>query len=161
MEMISIFVTALNAVTPVVLLILLGYLLKQSGFLSKDFVKTGNKLVFNVCLPCMLFINVYDIEGFSSINWDIVLYCVAMLLIVFAFGFFLFDVLIDLRCIDLITDVILRGIAGFHDIRRYACHRRNGTYASAFRTVAEAPLDLFGAFFDCQGVRLSAGHTIT
>ena len=88
MEMISIFVTALNAVTPVVLLILLGYLLKQSGFLSKDFVKTGNKLVFNVCLPCMLFINVYDIEGFSSINWDIVLYCVAMLLIVFAFGFF-------------------------------------------------------------------------
>lgn len=88
MEMISIFVTALNAVTPVVLLIFLGYLLKQSGFLSKDFVKTGNKLVFNVCLPCMLFINVYDIEGFSSINWEIVIYCVAMLLVVFALGFF-------------------------------------------------------------------------
>ena len=86
--MISIFVTALNAVTPVVLLILLGYLLKQSGFFSKDFVKTGNKLVFNVCLPCMLFINVYDIAGFSSINWNIVIYCVAMLLIVFVLGFF-------------------------------------------------------------------------
>ena len=88
MEMISIFVTAMNAVTPVVLIILLGYLLKQSGFLSGDFIKTGNKLVFNVCLPCMLFINVYDIEGFSYINWDIIVYCVAMLLVVFALGFF-------------------------------------------------------------------------
>ena len=87
MDMIPIFITALNAVAPVVLLILLGYLLKQSGFLSKDFVKMGNKLVFNVCLPCMLFINVYDIEGFASINWDIILYCVAMLLVIFVLGF--------------------------------------------------------------------------
>ena len=78
--------TAVNAVVPVVLLILLGYLLKQSGFLSKDFVKTGNKLVFNVCLPCMLFINVYNIESFSSINWDIVIYGCAMLFVIFALG---------------------------------------------------------------------------
>ena len=88
MEMIPIFVTALNAVGPVVLLILLGYLLKQSGFISSDFVRMGNKLVFNVCLPCMLFINVYDIDGFSAINWDIVIYCVAMLLVIFALGYF-------------------------------------------------------------------------
>ena len=64
--MLHILITALNAVLPVVLLILLGYLLKQGGFLSREFVKMGNKLVFNVCLPCMLFINVYDIEGFSA-----------------------------------------------------------------------------------------------
>lgn len=88
MDSILILTTAVNAVAPVVLLILLGYLLKQSGFLSADFVKTGNKLVFNVCLPCMLFINVYDIDGFSSINWDIIVYCVAMLLVIFALGFF-------------------------------------------------------------------------
>lgn len=80
--------TAVNAVMPVVLVILLGYLLKQSGFLSRDFVKMGNKLVFKVCLPCMLFINVYDIDGFSSINWDIVAYCVVMLLVIFSLGFF-------------------------------------------------------------------------
>lgn len=86
--MIPIFITAMNAVAPVVLLILLGYLLKQSGFLSKDFVKTGNKLVFNVCLPCMLFVNVYDIDGFSSINWEVIIYCVAMLLVIFVMGLF-------------------------------------------------------------------------
>ena len=78
--------TAVNAVVPVVLLILLGYILKEKGFITKDFVKIGNKLVFNVCLPCMLFINVYNIESFSSINWEIVLYGCAMLLVIFALG---------------------------------------------------------------------------
>ena len=78
--------TAVNAVVPVVLLILLGYILKEKGFITKDFVKIGNKLVFNVCLPCMLFINVYNIESFSSINWDIVIYGCAMLFVIFALG---------------------------------------------------------------------------
>ena len=86
--MLHILITALNAVLPVVLLILLGYLLKQGGFLSREFVKMGNKLVFNVCLPCMLFINVYDIEGFSAINWNFILYCVIMLLVIFGLGYF-------------------------------------------------------------------------
>lgn len=83
-----ILTTAVNAIAPVVLLILLGYLLKRSGFFSQSFVKTGNKLVFNVCLPAMLFITVYDIEGFSVINWEFAGYCVVMLLVIFALGFF-------------------------------------------------------------------------
>lgn len=78
--------TAVNAVVPVVLLILLGYILKQKKFINDDFVKIGNKLVFNICLPCMLFINVYNIESFSSIKWDIVIYGVVMLLVIFVLG---------------------------------------------------------------------------
>lgn len=87
MGILTILATAVNAVLPLVLVIFLGYLLRQGGFLSESFVKTGNKLVFNVCLPCMLFINVYDIDGFGSINWGIVGYCVGMLLVLFALGF--------------------------------------------------------------------------
>ena len=60
--MLHILITALNAVLPVVLLILLGYLLKQGGFLSREFVKMGNKLVFNVCLPCK---KELEMEGFT------------------------------------------------------------------------------------------------
>lgn len=86
MEALHILVTATNAVLPIVLLILLGYWLRQIGFLSADFVKIGNKLVFNVCLPCMLFINVYDIEGFGSISWDIVIYSVIMVAVIFLLG---------------------------------------------------------------------------
>jgi len=88
MSISTILFTAVNAVAPVILTILLGYFLKTRGFLSKEFLKIGNKLVFNVCLPCMLFVNVYDIEGFAAINWDIVIYCVAVLLLIFGLGLF-------------------------------------------------------------------------
>lgn len=82
-----IFLTAINAIVPILLLILLGYFLRQKGFLKSDFLKTGNKLVFNICLPVMLFVNVYDTEGFSSIQWDVVIYTVAVISLLFAIGF--------------------------------------------------------------------------
>lgn len=86
MELSHIFFTAANALLPIILLIFLGYLLKRGGFLSEDFLKVGNKLVFKVCLPAMLFINVYDIDGFSSIRWDIVIYCVVSIFVIFLLG---------------------------------------------------------------------------
>lgn len=86
MELSKILITAVNAVLPIVLLILLGYFLRQKGFLSEEFLKVGNKLVFKVCLPSMLFINIYDVEGFSAIQWDIAIFCVAVLLLIFVLG---------------------------------------------------------------------------
>lgn len=85
-DLLHILETAVNAVVPMVLLILLGYFLRQSGFLSRDFIKMGNKLGFKVFLPCMLFVNVYNIESFAQIRWDIVIYCAAMLIILFLIG---------------------------------------------------------------------------
>lgn len=84
--LIHILVTAINAVLPIILLILLGYILRKKEFLSESFVKTGNKLVFKVCLPCMLFINVYDIDSFASIRWDIVIYCIVAICVIFILG---------------------------------------------------------------------------
>lgn len=81
-----VLMTAVNAVCPIVLLIVLGYVLRRRGFLNEAFVKTGNSLVFHVCLPAMLFINVYHIEGFRAIRWDIVGYCVGMIGILFVLG---------------------------------------------------------------------------
>lgn len=88
MSISTILFTAINAVAPVILMILLGYYLKNKGFLSKEFLKVGNKLVFNICLPAMLFVNVYDIAGFSAINWDIVIFCIIVLLLIFGLGMF-------------------------------------------------------------------------
>ncbi|MDE6639076.1 MAG: AEC family transporter [Acetatifactor sp.] len=65
---------ALNAILPIILLILLGYLLKKKHFLDQDWFKKGNKLIFRVCLPCLLFTNVYNIESFTYINWSVVVY---------------------------------------------------------------------------------------
>lgn len=84
--LLKIFLTAANAVLPILLLIVLGYLLRQKKILNDDYLKLSNKLVFNCFLPCMLFINVYSIESIAAINWEIVLYCVLMLVVIFLLG---------------------------------------------------------------------------
>lgn len=81
--------TAANAVVPIVLLILLGYLLRRKGFLSGGFIRTGSKLVFKLLIPVMLFVNVYEIESLSAIRWDVALYCVGMVLLLFLAGLFI------------------------------------------------------------------------
>ena len=84
----NVFFTAANAVLPILLLILVGYVLKNIGWLGKDFVKTGNKLVFNVFLPVMLFVNVYNIDGLGSIQWDVVIYSCIVICLLFVIGYF-------------------------------------------------------------------------
>lgn len=85
--MLDIFLTTFNAVVPIILLILLGYALKRFKIFDADFFKTGNKFVFRVCLPCMLFINVYDnMHSFADIRWDVVLYSVVVICIIFGLG---------------------------------------------------------------------------
>ena len=84
-----IFFTAVNAVAPIVLLIAIGYLLKKWKCLDGNFLKTANWLVFHVCLPAMLFINVYSIESITDVRWDIIGYSVAVITGLFAFGWFL------------------------------------------------------------------------
>lgn len=81
------FLTTVNAVVPIILLILLGYLLKRFKFLNQNFIKLGNKFVFKVCLPCMLFINIYDsMKSFADINWTVAIYAVIMIVAIFGLG---------------------------------------------------------------------------
>ncbi len=83
----KILLTAVNAVLPIILLIVLGYCLKRVKFFNKDFLKAGNKLVFRVLLPVMLFINVYEIERIRNIRWDVVLYSLIVIFVIFGLGF--------------------------------------------------------------------------
>ena len=83
----GVFFTSINAVIPIILLILIGYLLKRIKFINEFFVKIGNKFVFNVCLPCMLFINIYDkMDSFADIRWDVVAYAVTVICVIFGLG---------------------------------------------------------------------------
>ncbi len=84
--MFNIFITAVNAIIPIVLLIVLGYVLKRTKFLTAEFIKIGNKLVFNICLPAMLFVNIYSIDDLSSINWGLVIFCVIAVGVTFGLG---------------------------------------------------------------------------
>jgi predicted permease len=48
----------LNSLLPVFLMIALGAVLKQSGFMSREMIKGGNALAYWVGLPCMLFLEI-------------------------------------------------------------------------------------------------------
>lgn len=86
MKTVEILATAANAILPIILLILFGYWLRRIHFLSEDFAKTANKFVFNVCLFCSMFINVYSIREVASIKWDFVIYIVAIIVLLFFLG---------------------------------------------------------------------------
>ena len=55
--MLDVLLFALNAVIPILLLILLGYFLRAIGFFDEKFAKAANKLMFRVALPVLLFYN--------------------------------------------------------------------------------------------------------
>lgn len=82
-------VFAFNSVAPIVIMVAAGYFLKKSKIIGKDFSSAGNRLVFRLLLPVMLFGNVYKIENIGNFGFFHVAYSVVMTLIIFsAAGFF-------------------------------------------------------------------------
>ena len=84
-----VFTTAFNAIAPILILILLGYILRQKGFINENFIKVGNKFVFNIALPVMLMMNVYETESLNNISWDVVIYTAAAVSFLVLLGFFI------------------------------------------------------------------------
>lgn len=75
---------ALNAVAPIIAMVAIGYILKKIGFMTPEFAKAANKLVFRLFLPCMLFLNVYRIEDLGGMDFGYVAYVLIAVLIIFA-----------------------------------------------------------------------------
>lgn len=81
--MIDTLLFAINAVLPVVALVAIGYILKRVGLMTPDFARAGNKLVFRLFLPVMLFLNVYNIDAIGDIDLGYVGYVLLFVLIFF------------------------------------------------------------------------------
>ncbi|MGN1419206.1 MAG: AEC family transporter [Acutalibacteraceae bacterium] len=84
--MFDIFMFSFNAVMPILLVVAVGYILKITKFASDEFFKKANSMVFHVFLPILLFYNVYEITNLSDINWRLIIYIVAAVLFLAAFG---------------------------------------------------------------------------
>ena len=78
------FLFALNAVSPIVLTVLLGYILKRIGLLPKATALQMNKVVFRVLLPVMLMLNMYKIDLGMQFDFSYILWGVLLLLGLFA-----------------------------------------------------------------------------
>ena len=77
---------AINAVLPIILMIIVGYFLKKIKLLEEDTAKKLNTLVFRVFLPIMLFLNVYKIQSFEEIDFTFVFYAIGITVLLFLVG---------------------------------------------------------------------------
>lgn len=75
------FVYTVNAILPILLLILLGCFLRRVGPWPQDFYRRLNQLCFRVFLPVQLFCNVYAIDGLSAMNWRVIGYIFSGILV--------------------------------------------------------------------------------
>ena len=82
----DVFLFSLNAVMPILLLLILGSLLRRMGFYGDDFLKTANRLVFRLGLPVLLFYNVYSLDSLQDVNWPTVWYALLVVTVLFALG---------------------------------------------------------------------------
>lgn len=78
------FLFSINAIAPIVMTVLIGYLIKRLGLLPKSTAQQMNKVVFRVLLPVMLMLNIYKIELGMKIEVSYILYGVLFLLALFA-----------------------------------------------------------------------------
>lgn len=73
----------------------IGYAIKKIGLNGADMAKTINKLVFRIFLPAMLFLNIYNLDSISSVEFDYIPY--AVIAIVHVFALFIFLVVIVIK----------------------------------------------------------------
>ncbi len=76
-------VFAVNAVFPLILTVLAGYLLKRAKIVNKEIAGGMNRLVFRLFLPAMLFLNIYNIEDLAALDLTYVWYTLGITGILF------------------------------------------------------------------------------
>ena len=69
------FLYSLNATVPIFLMMILGNVLKRIGIINDAFANAADKLVFRICLPCMLFLNLAETDIRANFDLKYVGYC--------------------------------------------------------------------------------------
>ncbi len=90
------FIDSVNIVLPIFLLVVLGYILKRIKFASDKFYEDAEKFVFNVALPCQLFLSVAFKDGNdNSINYSgLIIFCIISVTMAFLLGILIVPLLI-------------------------------------------------------------------
>lgn len=82
------FLRSVNAVLPIFILVVLGYVLNKMKFLSKSFYDDAEKFVFKVTLPCQIFLSI--ISGSQEANLteglNLILFSVVAITVAFIFA---------------------------------------------------------------------------
>ncbi|TXR54544.1 AEC family transporter [Reinekea thalattae] len=71
---------SLQITLPIALVVVLGVYFKRLGWINEAFNQSASKLVFNVGLPSLLFINIVSADTTEHIDWTIIVYGVGFTL---------------------------------------------------------------------------------
>ncbi|AIS16556.1 malate transporter [Pseudomonas rhizosphaerae] len=74
--MLALFLQTLNVTAPVFAMLFLGYGLKRIEWINDNFIKTASALVFNVCMPSLLFLGIYHADLRSALKPGLLVYFV-------------------------------------------------------------------------------------
>ncbi|UVJ43301.1 AEC family transporter [Pseudomonas sp. LS1212] len=72
--MFALFIQTLNITAPVFAMLFLGVFLKRVNWINDGFVQTASLLVFNVCMPALLFLGIYHADLDSAIKPGFLIY---------------------------------------------------------------------------------------
>ena len=86
--MLSDLLFSINAVFPIILVAAFGFIARKLNVIDDAFVKSGNKFCFRFGFFAMMFVNIYKIESLEEIRWNVVLFAVLSVLVLFLIGLF-------------------------------------------------------------------------
>ena len=69
------FIFSLNSTMPLFLVMVVGYLLKKKGMLTKNFISAAEKFNFDVTLPALLIRDLSQIDIYGTFDLKFVIYC--------------------------------------------------------------------------------------
>ncbi|MBM3105495.1 AEC family transporter [Pseudomonas sp. V1] len=81
--MLALFLQTLNITAPVFAMLFMGVLLKRIHAINDGFIHTASALVFNVCMPALLFLGIYHADLSAAVQPQLLLYFAAATLIGF------------------------------------------------------------------------------
>jgi malate permease and related proteins len=83
------FVFSVNIVIPILLMIAVGFVARITGLIGQEGIRQGNRCVFYIFLPLLLFLNIKDSQIDQIANLTTILYAVATTLLCFLLLFWL------------------------------------------------------------------------
>ncbi len=82
--MLAIFIQTLNITAPVFAMLFLGVFLKRIDWINDNFIHIASALVFNVCMPALLFLGIYHADLHAAMKPGLLIYFVVVTFASFA-----------------------------------------------------------------------------
>lgn len=80
------FLFAIDALSPLIAIALLGYLLRRSGVLSDGFIDVLNRYIFVVALPVLIFLAMANIEDVTVLSGGLLVFALVAVLLTVMLG---------------------------------------------------------------------------